>query len=587
MPSLCVILKRYNASVNSDTRMIITIYKDIIAWSLASFFAFLIRFEGRIKDLNISIIFFTMIFFIISGMIGNLVFKLYDNRYLRSSVDEAIKLAIAAFSLGSLLTFLVIILNISIIPKSIPLLICALVVLLEFCFRAFETLRLRRKKASLISGEPTLIYGAGILGRQVLEQFLNSNYQYFPIGFIDDAESKKNLRIIGKKVLGNRTNLHRIIPEYGILHIIIAIEEIPVSTILELEQICSDYKVELLIVPTFKTFLGKKITVKELSEFSLEMFLDRKKFDLNKSDIEKFFSNKRILVTGAAGSIGSEIARQISKLPSADVYFLDRDENLLLKLQIELEKNGLARSDRFILCDIRDSESIHKYVNDIKPNVIFHAAALKHFQFLEMYPQEAFKTNVIGSKNLISAALSNEVKYFVNISTDKAADPISFLGKSKLLTERLISGIDDAGKKYISVRFGNVLGSNGSFLDTFNYCIDNNLPISITDESVARYFMTISEAVNLVLYSVILGSPGETVILRMGDKIKIADIANFLIKRSGKDIKINYVGLRRNEKLVENFVGRNETILNDESDSILRIRVKPLELENINESKFQ
>lgn len=584
---MCLILKRYNVSVNLDTRIVSIVFKDIIAWSLATLFAFLIRFEGRIKDLEISIIFFTMIFFIISGMIGNLLFKLYDNRYLRSSVDEAIKLAMAAFSLGGPLTVLVIFLNISVIPKSIPLLICSLVVLLEFCIRAFETLRLRREKTCLISGEPTLIYGAGILGRQVLEQFLNSNSQYLPIGFIDDAESKKNLRIIGQKVLGNRANLHRIITEFGILHIIIAIEEIPVGTILELEKICNDLKVELLIVPTFKTFLGKKITVKELSEFSLEMFLDRKKFDLKKSDIEVFFNKKRILVTGAAGSIGSEIARQISKLPFTDVYFLDRDENLLLKLQLELEKNGLARSDRFILCDIRDSESIFKCVEDIKPNVIFHAAALKHFQFLEMYPQEAFKTNVIGSKNLISAALLNEVQYFVNISTDKAADPISFLGKSKLLTERLISGVEDAGKKYISVRFGNVLGSNGSFLDTFNYCIENNLPISITDESVARYFMTISEAVNLVIYSVMLGSSGETIVLRMGDKIKIADIANFLIKRSGRDIKINYVGLRQNEKLVENFVGRNESILNDESDSILRLRVKPLKLENINEGKFK
>ena len=573
--------------MNSDTPIVSIVFKDIIAWSLATLFAFSIRFEGRIKDLEISIIFFTMIFFIISGMIGNLLFKLYDNRYLRSSVDEAIKLAMAAFSLGGPLTVLMIFLNISVIPKSIPILICSLVVLLEFCIRAFETLRLRRKKTSLISGEPTLIYGAGILGRQVLEQFLNSNSQYLPIGFIDDAESKKNLRITGQKVLGNRANLHRIITEFGILHIIIAIEEIQVSTILELEKICHDHKVKLLIVPTFKTFLGKKITVKELAEFSLEMFLDRKKFDLKKSDIEVFFNKKRILVTGAAGSIGSEIARQISKLPFTDVYFLDRDENLLLKLQLELEKNGLARSDRFILCDIRDSESIFKCVEDIKPNVIFHAAALKHFQFLEMYPQEAFKTNVIGSKNLISAALLNEVEYFVNISTDKAADPISFLGKSKLLTERLISGVEDAGKKYISVRFGNVLGSNGSFLDTFNYCIENNLPISITDESVARYFMTISEAVNLVIYSVMLGSPGETIILRMGDKIKIADIANYLIKRSGRDIKINYVGLRQNEKLVENFVGRNESILNDESDSILRIRVKPLKLENVNEGKFQ
>lgn len=584
---MCLILKHYNVSVNSDTRIVSIVFKDIIAWSLATLFAFLIRFEGRIKDLEISIIFFTMIFFIISGMIGNLLFKLYDNRYLRSSVDEAIKLAIAAFSLGGPLTVLVIFLNISVIPKSIPLLICSLVVLLEFCIRAFETLRLRRKKTSLISGEPTLIYGAGILGRQVLEQFLNSNSQYLPIGFIDDAESKKNLRITGQKVLGNRANLHRIITEFGILHIIIAIEEIPVGTILELEKICNVHKVELLIVPTFKTFLGKKITVKELSEFSLEMFLDRKKFDLKKSDIEVFFNKKRILVTGAAGSIGSEIARQISKLPFTDVYFLDRDENLLLKLQLELEKNGLARSDRFILCDIRDSESIFKCVEDIKPDVIFHAAALKHFQFLELYPQEAFKTNVIGSKNLISAALLNEVQYFVNISTDKAADPISFLGKSKLLAERLISGVEDPGKKYISVRFGNVLGSNGSFLDTFNYCIENNLPISITDESVARYFMTISEAVNLVIYSVMLGSPGETIILRMGDKIKIADIANFLINRSGRDIKINYVGLRQNEKLVENFVGRNESILNDESDSILRIRVKPLKLENVNGGKFK
>ncbi len=255
---------------------------------------------------------------------------------------------------------------------------------------------------------------------------------------------------------------------------------------------------------------------------------------------------------------------------------LDRNENALLDLCLSINNDGLFTNNNIVLCDIRDFDAVSKLISDLKPDIVFHAAALKHLVLLENFPAEAHKTNVLSTKNLINCCLKNNVKYFINISTDKAADPISQLGKSKYLCERIIAGIDVFDKTYISVRFGNVVGSNGSFLNTFRRQIINGGPLTVTHQEVTRYFMTIEEAVYLVLKSVLVGKCGETLILDMGDPVRINDIARKMIADSGKEIEIKYTGLRAGEKLNEILVGENETVYYGENRNIRHTKVPAL-----------
>ena len=288
---------------------------------------------------------------------------------------------------------------------------------------------------------------------------------------------------------------------------------------------------------------------------------------------------KRILVTGAGGSIGSELVRQIHRYRPAALYLLDRDESALHAVQLSLDGTGHLMSNSLILADIRDADRVNKIISETQPQIVFHAAALKHLPLLERHPEEAFKTNVRGTANMLQAALNNGVTKFVNISTDKAADPSSILGKSKLLTEQLAAGIpEDSARTFVSVRFGNVLGSRGSVIDTFRFQIEKGGPVTVTDESVTRFFMTIREAVHLVLQAAVIGNHGDTLILDMGQPIKISELARHMITRSGRTLEIEYTGLRPGEKMNEVLTAKGEYALPTSHELIMRTQVLPLEL---------
>ena len=244
----------------------------------------------------------------------------------------------------------------------------------------------------------------------------------------------------------------------------------------------------------------------------------------------------------------------------AQLFLLDRDESALHAVQLTLDGSGTLMSENLVLADIRDAARVVEVFEEIQPQVVFHAAALKHLPLLERFPGEALKTNVLGTRNVLAAARQTSVDVFVNISTDKAADPSSVLGYSKLLTERMTAGMPaGAGAKYVSVRFGNVLGSRGSVVETFRYQIAHGGPVTVTDERVTRFFMTVREAVHLVLQASVLGSHGETLILDMGNPVRIVDVARQMIRRSGRDIEIRFTGLRQGEKLNEVLVAAGET----------------------------
>lgn len=317
---------------------------------------------------------------------------------------------------------------------------------------------------------------------------------------------------------------------------------------------------------------------------SVELHADVTELDLLKprqtltdqAAIKNLFLNKRILITGAGGSIGSELSRQIASYHPSYLGLLDRDESALHAVQLGIRNKAFLDENSLVLADIRDPERLLEVLKEVMPELVIHAAALKHISFLQRTPSEAFKTNVLGTLNVLEAAQQVGVKVFINISTDKAADPISALGYSKLIAERLTAAVTQG--RFLSVRFGNVLGSRGSVLPTFQTQIALGGPLTVTHPQATRYFMTIPEAVQLVLQAASMGKAGETLIWDMGSPLKIDEIARLLVERSKKPIEIIYTGLRPGEKLHETLLAQTEK--GERSSELPTTHVKTLGLDS-------
>jgi FlaA1/EpsC-like NDP-sugar epimerase len=565
---------------NTFDRYMKNIYAILVMylyWLIASLVAVLLRFDGEFPTEKLDQILLLSLF---GGPLNIfLIFILAKNqvRYRIASVEEVFAITVSVSIVTIILTTLRIVFDYPSLPRSVPLISGLIALIIQF----FSRLLVRRKSYKDMYTRTgrinTLIYGAGITGRQLVEQMFSKPSEFRPIGFLDDDVSNHKLKIYGRKIFGGLEKLEEVVLNFEINNLIIAISEISGEKLIEIEQRCKQLNISLKIIPNSFDILTKNLQVSDFSDISEEDLLGRRQYIPNESEISRFLSNKRILITGAGGSIGSEIARQIFRFNHEDLYLLDRDENALLKIQLDLIGDGLLAHNNLILADIRDFQRISDIVESLKPDIIFHAAALKHLAILEKYPEEAIKTNVDGTRNLIQSALKSNIKYFVNISTDKAADPISQLGRSKLLTERMIANVIDEEKVYISVRFGNVIGSNGSFLNTFRYQIRKGGPIKVTHPDITRYFMTVGEAVHLVLQSVLVGESGETLILEMGNPVSINSVAEYMIKISGKKIEIEYTGLRNGEKLHEVLIGKDEITSHGNHKAIIHTRVKPLD----------
>ncbi len=291
-----------------------------------------------------------------------------------------------------------------------------------------------------------------------------------------------------------------------------------------------------------------------------------------------FVRDRTVLVTGAGGSIGSELCRQLLRFEPAEVIMLDRDETALQQVQVSVAGHGLLDSREVVLADIRDAEAIHAVMLDRRPDVVFHAAALKHLPMLEQYPDEGWKTNVLGTRNVLGAAAESGVQTLVNISTDKAANPTSVLGQTKRLAERLTAWTAaETGRDFVSVRFGNVLGSRGSMLPLFAELIRTGRPVTVTHPNATRYFMSIPEACHLVIQAAAIAQPGEVLVLDMGEPVRVLDIARRMVAALGGDSDIVFTGLRPGEKLHEDLIGRGETERRPVHPKISHASVPPLD----------
>ncbi len=411
------------------------------------------------------------------------------------------------------------------------------------------------------SGSPTssrvLVVGAGDAGRDLVGSMLReAGSEWHPVGFVDDDRAKRHLRVRGVPVLGEIARLSELIERFRAEVVVVAIPSASSALISRIADSCRSAGVPVKVLPSAVELLRDDVGIRDIRDINLSDFLGRKQVDTDVASIAGYITRRRVLVTGAGGSIGSELCRQIAAFGPSELIMLDRDESALHAVQLSLTGRAMLDGRDVVLCDIRDARAVREIFMTRRPEVVFHAAALKHLPMLEQYPGEALKTNVVGTENVLAAAAMADVSRLVNISTDKAANPISVLGYSKRLAERITAAYaGTANRSYLSVRFGNVLGSRGSVLTTFAEQIANGGPITVTDPDVTRYFMTIEEACQLVVQAGAIGRPGEALVLDMGKPVKILDVVNRLIALHHRRVRIEYTGLRHGEKLHEDLFG--------------------------------
>lgn len=470
------------------------------------------------------------------------------------------------------------------VPLSVPLIAGPIALTFAASYRyAWRWLRERAMRPSGDGTRPLVVIGGGEAGEQIITAMLrNANGRHTPIAVLDDDPHKSGLRIRGVPVRGSSRDLVRVATEFGATDALLAIPSINSAGVREIEREAREAGIRLLVLPSVGELYGARVGVGDIRPVTTADLLGRNEVDTDVESIAGYLTGRRVLVTGAGGSIGSELCRQIHRFAPASLVMLERDESALHAVQLSIEGRALLDSRDLVVADIRDEARIRSVFQEHRPEVVFHAAALKHLPLLESHPSEALKTNVWGTETLLRAAASVGVERFVNVSTDKAADPTSVLGYTKRLAERLTAAT--AGRTpgvFMSVRFGNVLGSRGSVLTAFREQIGNGGPVTVTDPSVTRFFMTVEEAVQLVIQAGAVGRDGEALVLDMGEPVRIDDVARQLIAESGRPIDIVYTGLRHGEKLHEVLFGLGEQDRRPFHPGISHVEVPALSIEQM------
>jgi FlaA1/EpsC-like NDP-sugar epimerase len=424
-----------------------------------------------------------------------------------------------------------------------------------------------------------LIFGAGDGGVQLVDALLHDPQSpYVPVGLLDDDPDKRHARIRHVRVVGGREELRKAGATLGVDTLIIAIPSADSILIRELLDRAANAGLSVKVLPPVGEILAG-VGVGDIRPLRDEDLLGRHAVDTHVDTVANYLTSQRVLVTGAGGSIGSEVCRQIARYEPARLVMLDRDESGLHQTQLSIEGRALLDDRCLVVCDIRDREALARVFKEHQPDVVFHAAALKHLPLLEMWPVEAIKTNVVGTQNVLELAEQFGAQRCVNISTDKAANPTSVLGYTKRVAERLTAGTGRrADGTYISVRFGNVLGSRGSVLTIFRTQIEAGMPVTVTHPDVTRYFMTVAEAVQLVIHAGAVGHNGEVLVLDMGKPVRISEVAHHLVSQARVPVNIVYTGLRPGEKLQEDLFGDGEVDLRPVHPLISHVLAPPLHL---------
>jgi dTDP-glucose 4,6-dehydratase len=552
---------------------------DSFFWAIALFAAALLRFEFDIEKLVLSpLLVFAGLVALANFGLGKIL-GVYRFRFNPGSLDEMVTLAILTAVVGGLATIAVLFGGLAWdIPRSVTLIASPFFLVMTASVRVFRRLTQQYFRRSG-SSKRTVIYGAGDLAQLLITRLLSdSNSEYFPVGLVDDDPAKSNRWIAGVKMKGNGKNLRGVLKTTKAEAIVIAIPRATSSLFQKVDRVATELGIEVLAMPSLSEMMQSPGSGTRFQSLGIEDLVGRRAVDTDVSSIGTYLSGKRVLITGAGGSIGVELCRQVAKFSPAELIFLDRDETGLQTAQLATSNSGLLDTSDFVLADIREAELILHTFSEKRPQVVFHAAALKHLPVLERFPLEAWKTNVLGTLNVLLAAEAVGVETFINVSTDKASGPTSILGKSKHFAEQLTAWFSTKNRgKYVSVRFGNVLGSRGSLIPTLSHQIREGGPVTITDPEATRYFMTIPEACQLVLQAGAMGQGKEIFVLDMGNPVKILDVANNMIRLARKKVEIVFTGLREGEKLHEEVHSANDILRDSGHPLIYRIDSQPLD----------
>lgn len=566
--------------MNQTIRIIALMLIDALFITLALFLALILRFEGEIQAPYLTNMVSLIPYYIISTIVLMYLFRLYHRLWQYASIGELYGIFKAITTSSILVVLAIYTMNLPYLPRSVYILAWLLIMIFIGGSRlSWRILRDYFISEKITSGKNVLIIGAGDGGAMVARELLNNpNLNLTPVGFIDDSRYKQKLAVYDVPVLGRRKDIPGIAREHNIEEIIIAIPSASGKTIREIMDICRDTKAKVRIFQGTTELLSDTYNIREIE---LADLLRREPVQLNLSKISGYLENKIVLISGAGGSIGSELCRQISSFMPQAIILVEYSENNLFQIESELRELYPDLAIYAELVDIKDKERLNKVFNLFKPEVVFHAAAYKHVPMMEKHPREALKNNVIGTKNMAEISKLHAVETFILISTDKAVDPSSIMGATKRIAELIIQEMNDNTEKtnYAAVRFGNVLGSNGSVIPIFEKQIKKGGPVTVTDREMTRYFMTIPEAVQLVIQAGAMAKGGEIFVLDMGEPVKIIDLATDLIKLHGyepyRDIRIEIIGIRPGEKLHEELFTTSEQMTTTHHDRILVMEKDP------------
>lgn len=535
---------------------------DAVVWAVAIVLAEIFRYEFVISSVN----WLPMLLLIVCALVLQFIvgwgFNLYQGRFTYGTFEEVRSVGLAVLVVALVLGVPVLLFGTVFgIPRSTVLIALPMALLGMFGVRYVKRLYVEHKHRPGADAQRTIIYGAGYLGSTIARRMMTDpESQFLPVAMLDDDPSYRNVRHGSVLVRGTLSDLERVANETRATVLVVAIARADSALLRRVDELGDQLGLQVKVLPQLDEILSGKTRLTDMRDISIEDLIGRHPVDTDVASIAGYLQGKRVLVTGAGGSIGSELCRQILKFEPAELMMLDRDETGLQSAQLGTVGHGLLDTKDVVLADIRDVDALNAIFDERRPEVVFHAAALKHLPMLEQYPEEAWKTNVLGSLNVLNAARRAGVTTFVNISTDKAANPTSVLGHSKRVAEKLTAWMSgETGLRYLSVRFGNVIGSRGSMLPTFTALIEAGGPLTVTHPDVTRYFMTIPEACQLVVQAGGIGSPGEVLILDMGEPVRILDVAQRMIEMSGRKVEIVFTGLREGEKLHEELVGASES----------------------------
>lgn len=543
-------------------RRSILFFLDIILITLAYFLTFELRFEFFVPSPFVDLLKMSFPYVVTIKIVLFAIFGLYNSLWRYVSIDELFKLIIAT-TLGNVILYLI---NIGFdlnIPRSIILIDWIITIFLAGGLRLSYRV-VRRAYQSINRDEDDLqrvmIIGAGDAGSMIVRELKNlANIHYKPVVIVDDDPMKHNSTLYGVPIRKGMDNIPKLVSEYNVNEIIVAIPSLGREKLAQIVKIAQTTHCKVKTLPGINEIIDDRVSIKNIRDVSIEDLLGREEIKLKIDEISSYLENKIVLVTGAGGSIGSELCRQITKFKPKKLILLDIYENNVYDLQQELLHTNRNLNLDVIIASVRDKDRILEVFKFYKPEIVFHAAAHKHVPLMENNPQEAIKNNVFGTLKVAQCAHEVNVKRFVLISTDKAVNPTNVMGATKRVAELIIQAMNQISEtEFVAVRFGNVLGSNGSVIPLFKRQIAYGGPITITHPDITRYFMTIPEAARLVLQAGAIAEGGEIFVLDMGKPVKIIDLAKQLIELSGfepdVDISITYTGLRPGEKLYEELM---------------------------------